>query len=50
MSKIDNFLLMTIAKVAKKAASQALNSASVFDFHQPKEPANLKEMLKKESK
>lgn len=40
-------VLKAIANIAKKSAMFGCDSASVLGFHQPKEPANLKEMLEK---
>ncbi len=40
-------ILKIVAAVGKKSAEIGSGSASAFFYHQPKEPANLKEMLKK---
>ena len=45
MSNSNKFVLKSVAKLAKSAARRAYGAASFFDFHQPKEPANLKAML-----
>lgn len=48
MSK--NIVFKAVAKVAEIAARSAAGSASLAGCHQPKEPSNLKVMLKKNSK
>lgn len=35
-------VLKAVAAISKKSAEIGCNSASIFGFHQPKEPANLK--------
>ena len=40
-------ILKAMAAIGKKSAQIGSGSASAFFYHQPKEPANLKEMLKK---
>ena len=47
MSNSNKIILKSVAKLAKSAARCA---ASFFDFHQPKEPENLKAMLNSEEK
>lgn len=43
MSKITKkSLLKAVAAIGKKSAEIGCNSASIFGYHQPKEPANLK--------
>lgn len=39
-------VLEMVAKVAKKSAVIGANSASVFGFHQPKEPKAVKNLKK----
>jgi len=41
------FILKAIAAVGLKSAKIGNDSASVFGFHQPKEPAVLKKIAKK---
>ena len=47
MNKVKVALLSIMAFAAKKAALSAAGAASYVDYHQPKEPVNLHEMLKK---
>ena len=48
MFKIDKkVVLKTMAAIGKKSAEIGSGSASAFFYHQPKEPTNLKAMLKK---
>lgn len=35
-------VLKVVAAIGKKSAEIGCNSASIFGYHQPKEPANLK--------
>jgi cyclic lactone autoinducer peptide len=35
-------ILKMVAKIGERSASIGCNSASVFGFHQPKEPVNIK--------
>ncbi len=44
--KVKAKVAKTIAKVALKSAKTAHGAASFFGPYQPKEPANLKKMLK----
>ena len=47
MSKVTKTaILKAIAKIGKKSAEFGCNSASILGYHQPKEPANLKKLLK----
>ncbi|WP_181977011.1 MULTISPECIES: cyclic lactone autoinducer peptide [Ruminococcus] len=50
MSNSNKIILKSVAKLAKSAARCASGAASFFDFHQPKEPENLKAMLNSEEK
>ena len=38
-------VLRALAAIGKKSAEIGCNSASIFGYHQPKEPANLKAQL-----
>lgn len=40
-------VLNVIAAVGRKSAKIGCNSASLFGYHQPKEPNNIKTVLKK---
>ena len=43
MSNITKkFVLKAVATIGKKSAEIGCNSASIFGYHQPKEPANIK--------
>jgi cyclic lactone autoinducer peptide len=44
---IKKDVLSILAKVGKKSAEIGCNSASLFGFHQPKEPKDINTMLKK---
>lgn len=44
--KLKKSFLKAIALVAKKSAEIGCNSASIYGYHQPIEPKNLKEKLK----
>ena len=50
MSNSNKIILKAVAKLAKNVARCASGTASFFDFHQPKEPKNLKAMLNTEEK
>lgn len=41
-------VLKAVAAIGKKSAEIGCNSASIFGFHQPKEPSNLSNELRKE--
>lgn len=47
MSNLTNAMLDIVKMIGKDFAIMGGDSASFFGFHQPKEPANLKEMLEK---
>jgi len=38
-------VLKAVAAIGKKSAEIGCNSASIFGYHQPKEPANLKALF-----
>lgn len=40
-------VLMVVADIGKKSAEFGSYTISLFGFHQPKEPKNIKSMLKK---
>lgn len=39
-------ILKAIAAIGKKSAEVGCNSASLFGYHQPKQPVDIKKMLK----
>ena len=41
-------VMKVVAAIGKKSAEIGCNSASIFGFHQPKEPYNLSNELRKE--
>ena len=43
--KIKVSVLKTVARLGEKAAKIGCNSASLFGFHQPKEPVQAKKIL-----
>lgn len=43
-------VLKAVAAIGKKSAEIGCNSASIFGYHQPKEPERLKGMPKKTKK
>ena len=45
--KFEIRVLKAIARLGEKSAKIGCNSASLFGFHQPKEPAQVKKFLKK---
>lgn len=47
MSKIQNAVLKKIAGIGKSAAVKAAGTASWGSCHQPKEPAELKKIVRK---
>ncbi len=48
MSNMTNkSVLKVVAAIGKKSAEIGCNSASIFGFHQPKEPDNIKKEIKK---
>jgi len=47
MSKMTKkTILKAVASIGKKSAKIGCNSASVFGYHQPKQPVDIKKMLK----
>lgn len=47
MSKMTKkAVLKAIAAIGKKSAKIGCNSTSVFGYHQPKQPVDIKKMLK----
>lgn len=44
---MKKIVLKSIANVGKKMAIKACGAASYFGYHQPTEPKNIKDMLKK---
>ncbi len=44
--KVNEMIAKTIAKLALKSAKAACGAASFFGPYQPKEPANLKDIIK----
>ena len=48
--KKTKFILKAVAKIAEFSAKSAAGSASFAGCYQPKEPADLKAMLKKKGK
>ena len=47
MSILAEVILKAVAELGKKSALIGCDSASILGFHQPNEPANLNEQLKK---
>lgn len=45
--RVKNNLLNAVARLGEKSAKIGCNSASLFGFHQPKEPTQVKNILKK---
>lgn len=45
--KIKVSVLKTVARLGEKAAKIGCNSASLFGFHQPKEPVQMKNSSRK---
>lgn len=43
-------VLKAVATIGKKSAEIGCNSASIFGYHQPKEPANLKTQFNENKK
>lgn len=44
--KIKVSVLKTVARIGEKAAKIGCNSASLFGFHQPKEPVQAKKITR----